>query len=138
MPLSDRAKLGRFARSFAMMLNRTLMYEARHPYIRQAVAEVVALATPLLAEISPLVFLYNRDKFYMDEEMLDQRIRVNRIAAIFIGSGLQSISLEEGLVEEELLVLAELFGSMTKMSTAETLKEDLIHRAQEHHTPFGI
>jgi hypothetical protein len=129
MSTEYKDNLGRFGRAFALLLNRTLMYEAKHPYIKQSVAEVVALATPLLGMISPLVFILNRDQFYIDEEVLDPRINISRTAALFKGSGLQSICFENGLQESELMTFAELFGSMTKMSSVEMVKEDLIRKS---------
>jgi GGDEF domain-containing protein len=128
MPAPNKAQLGRFGRSFALMLNRTLMYEAKHPYIKQSVTEVMTVATPLLDSISPLVFIYNRGNFYIDDEMLDPRININRIAALFKASGLQSVSFENGLMENELLIFAELFSGLTKSTSADSIKEDLIYR----------
>ena len=128
MSTSQKAQLGRFGRAFALLLNRSLMYEAKHPYIKQSVAELLAVALPLLETISPLVFILNRGQFYIDEEMLDPRINVNRTAAIFKGSGLQSISFENGLLETELMIFTELFGSLTKTSSVDMVKEDLIQR----------
>lgn len=121
-------KLARFGRALALLLNRSLMYQASHPFIKQSVAEVFAVGTPLLASISPLVFILNRGQFFVDEELLDPRLNVNRTAALFKSSGLQSVSFEKGLLESELIIFAELFTGLTKMSTAESMKEKLIRR----------
>jgi GGDEF domain-containing protein len=121
--LKDQA--AQFGRVFTLLLNRSLMYNSAHPVIKQSVADVLKVAQRILGHTSPLVFILNRDRFFVDEEALDPRINVNRLVALFNGCGLQSISFEEGLLESELLMFAELISSLTKASDVESLKHSL-------------
>jgi GGDEF domain-containing protein len=121
--LKDQA--AQFGRVFTLLLNRSLMYNSAHPVIKQSVADVLKVAQRILGHTSPLVFILNRDRFFVDEEALDPRINVNRLVTLFNGCGLQSISFEEGLLESELLMFAELISSLTKASDVESLKHSL-------------
>jgi len=89
-------QLGLFGRTLAMLLNRTMMYQASHPVIKQSINDLLPIAERLLESISPLVFILNRGQFYIDEEPLDPRINVSRTVTLFKNSGLQSVSFEKG------------------------------------------
>ena len=93
----QKAKLARFGRSMALMLNRGLMYHKSHPMIRDSLTEVHIAAEAILKESTPVVFILNREQFYVDEEPLDPRINVKRIAHLFESHGIQSISFDQGL-----------------------------------------
>ena len=126
-PALRKDKLSRFGRSLALLLNKSLMYQANHPFLKQSVSEVLAAATPLLETISPLVFILNHGQFYIDEDMLDPRINVKRTATLWENNGLQSISFETGLMESELIMFSELFASLNNSSLS-SLKQALIHK----------
>jgi len=123
-----KIKLGYFGRSFALLLNRTLMYQSTHPLIKQSVADVCVTATRLLDQISPLVFILNRGQFFIDEEPLDPRINVNRVAALFKKVGIQSISFEKGVNESELTLFAQLASSLPQITDIDAAKETLIKK----------
>jgi len=123
-----KIQLAQFGRFFALLLNRTLMYQVNHPFIKQSITDLMSVATRLLENSSPLVFILNRDQFYMDDELLDPRINVNRTIAIFKSAGLQSISFEKGIMETELSIFSEIFGAMTKLTTVASVQEDLIKK----------
>jgi hypothetical protein len=80
---STKERLAIFGRTLALLMNRTLMYQANHPTIKQTITEVTNLATQLMELVSPLVFILNRGLFYIDEEALDPRINVSRIATLW-------------------------------------------------------
>lgn len=121
-------QLAQFGRTFALLLNRTLMYQASHPFIKQSIADMLPVATRLLDSVSPLVFILNRGQFFTDEEPLDPRINVSRTVALFKTSGLQSICFEKGLTDSELSIFSEVFASLTRMSNAEMVKDALVKR----------
>jgi len=123
-----KIKLGYFGRSFALLLNRTLMYQSTHPLIKQSVADVCVTATRLLDHISPLVFILNRGQFFIDEEPLDPRINVNRVAALFKKVGIQSISFEKGVTESELTLFSQLASSLPQITDIDAAKEALIKK----------
>ncbi|MBI5550202.1 MAG: hypothetical protein HY911_01755 [Desulfobacterales bacterium] len=121
-------QLGQFGRTLAMLLNRTMMYQASHPVIKQSINELLPIAERLLESISPLVFILNRGQFYIDEEPLDPRINVSRTVTLFKNSGLQSVSFEKGVTEGELSVFCELYASLTRSTSAEAIKDTLLKR----------
>ncbi len=123
-----KIKLGYFGRSFALLLNRTLMYQSTHPLIKQSVADVCVTATRLLDQISPLVFILNRGQFFIDEEPLDPRINVNRVAALFKKVGIQSISFEKGITESELTLFSQLASSLPQITDIDAAKETLVKK----------
>ncbi len=118
-------KAAQFGRVFTLLLTRALMYNSAHPVIKQSVEDVLKVTNRILEHTSPLVFILNRDRFFVDEEALDPRINVNRLVALFNGCGLQSVSFENGLVESELLKFAGLISTLSKSSDVETLKKNL-------------
>lgn len=123
-----KIKLGHFGRSLSLLLNRTLMYQASHPLIKQSVSDVKTAAERLLEELSPLVFILNKGQFYIDEEQLDPRINVSRIAALFKKSGVQSISFDKGLKESEVSIFSQVFSELPQMSDADAVKNTLVKK----------
>jgi hypothetical protein len=125
---TTKDKLARFGRSMAMMLNRGLMYQKSHPMVKESINDVHKIAQLLFTSISPLVFILNRDQFYVDEEQLDPRINVRRIATLFKSHKIQSVSFENGLTPSELDIFIDIFASMTMSTDAEYLKKALFTR----------
>ena len=121
-------KLARFGRALALLLNRGLMYQKSHPMVKESITEVHKIAELLFPTISPVVLILNRDQFYVDEELLDPRINIKRIATLFKNHKIQSVSFESGLAPSELDIFIELFASMTMTSEAENLKKALFAR----------
>ena len=122
---TTKDKLARFGRSFTLLLNRGLMYQKSHPMVKASISEVHKAADVLLDTISPLVFILNRDQFYIDEEQIDPRINVKRIAILFKSHKIQSISFEYGLAASELDIFIDIFSSMTMATDAEYIKKAL-------------
>ncbi len=123
-----KGKLARFGRSLALLLGRGLMYQASHPMVRDSVNELHKVAELIFPSISPLVFILNREQFYVDEEMLDPRVNVKRIATLFKTHGIQSVSFEEGLKISEIDIFIDIFSSMTISTDAEAIKDDLFSK----------
>lgn len=117
-----------FGRVFSLLLNRSLMYQPGHPVIKQSVTDVHKAAVRLLDEVSPLVYILDRGNFFIDEEPLDPRINVHRVAALFKRCGLQSVSFEKGLTESELNIFAELFSSLASIANVEEVKTSLYQK----------
>lgn len=121
-------KLARFGRDIALLLNRGLMYQRSHPLVKESIKEVHKLAEKILVKISPLVLILNRDQFYVDEEQVDPRINVKRIATLFKKNKIQSISFESGLTQSELDIFIGIFASMTMATDAEEIKKMLFSK----------
>lgn len=128
----QKAKLARFGRALALLLNRGMMYQKSHPMIRNSITEVHKSAGEILSQSTPVVFILNRKQFYVDEEPLDPRINVKRIATLFESHGVQSISFDNGLTTGELDVFIEIFSSLTMTQNAEAIKKSLYTKGAYH------
>jgi hypothetical protein len=122
-PLKEQ--LAYFGRAFALMLNRSLMYQVSHPFVQESIQDVFRMAELILFRISPLVFILNREEFYVDEEALDSRVNVKRIVSLFKTAGIQSVSFELGLTKGELDIFTAAFAQMGVQKGAEDLKKIL-------------
>ena len=121
-------KLARFGRTLALLLNRSLMYQKSHPMVKDSIKDVHKWAEILLTKISPVVFILNRELFYVDEEQLDPRINVKRIAHLFTTHGLQSVSFESGVTESEIDIFIDIFSTMKPETNAEIVKQQLLKK----------
>jgi len=92
-----KKQLAEFGRAFALLFNRAFMYDADHPYLTDAIDSTFRTLEQLLHSISPVVFILNRDQFYIDEEPLDSRLNVWRIANHFKKAGMESVSAYKGV-----------------------------------------
>jgi len=70
MPLDAATKnqLSQFGRTIALLFNRSMMYQPNHPFVEQSIDMFFKGAVDLLKVISPLVFILNREEFFVDEE----------------------------------------------------------------------
>ena len=130
MPLDAETKnqLSQFGRTIALLFNRSMMYQSNHPFVEQSIDMFYKSTLELLRKISPLVFILNRDEFFVDEEPLDPRLNVSRLVTLFKNNGIQSISLEPGLERREIKVFLEIFGNITKYDAAEGFKKAIFAR----------
>ena len=125
---TTKDKLARFGRTVALLLNRSLMYQKSHPIVKESIEQVYNMSELLFETISPVVFILNREQFYVDEEQLDPRVNVKRIAQVFKTHGIQSVSFEPGLTMSEIDIFIDIFSSMTSTTNAENVKKDLLRR----------
>jgi GGDEF domain-containing protein len=127
-----KAKLARFGRALALLFNRGMMYQMSHPMIQDSVTEAHKSAEEILSQSAPVVFILNREQFFLDEEPLDPRINVKRIANLFESHSIQSISFDQGLTAGELRVFVEIFSSLTLRQDVETIKKSLQTKGAYH------
>jgi hypothetical protein len=125
---TTKDKLARFGRELTLLLNRGLMYQKSHPMVQASINQVHKMAELILTTISPLVFILNRNQFYIDEEQLDPRINASRIATLFKSHKIQSVSFESGLSPSELNIFIDIFSSLTMSVDAEQIKKALFAR----------
>ncbi len=122
---TTKQKQARFGRAVALLLNRGMMYQKHHPMVKDSIKEVFRSAQMLFETISPLVFILNREQFYVDEEPLDPRINVKRIANLFEKNGIQSVSFEKEMTLSELGVFIGIFSTLTTAKDADDVKKEL-------------
>jgi len=130
MPLDAATKnqLSQFGRTIALLFNRSMMYQPNHPFVEQSIDMFYEGAVNLLTIVSPLVFILNREEFFVDEEPLDSRLNVGRLVMLFKNNGIQSISIEPGLEKREIKVFLEVFSNITKYDRAEGFKKAIFAR----------
>jgi len=118
-------QLMQFGRNIALLFNRATMYDTSHPYVTQSIELVHQTVEPLLEHISPLVFIFNQGQFFIDEEPLDPRVNMGRIASHFKKAGIQSISFEKGMDKNDIRIFLETVSSLNKYPNADVMKDAL-------------
>jgi hypothetical protein len=108
------------------------MYSATHPSQSGAIDSVYETLGGLLQTISPVVFILNRDRFYVDEEPLDPRLSVSRIAAHFKKTRIESISFYQGIEKRDFRLFLEIATSLNKYADSEAMKK-AIFKKRIHH-----
>lgn len=125
---TTKKQLHQFGRTIALLFNRSMMYQPNHPFVQQSVDMFYEEAVDLLDKISPLVFILNREEFFVDEEPLDPRLNVRRLVALFKQNGIQSISVEPGLEKRDIKVFLEVFANISRYRGAERFKKAIFAR----------
>jgi GGDEF domain-containing protein len=121
----DPEKLASFGRSFFMIFNRVTMYDANHPYCKQAYDEFLPIVQDNLKVHSPLVILMNQDQFFLGDDPLDSRINVIKMKGHFNKAKIQSISFYEGLTDKGIVDFIEVFTSLNNYPNALVMQEEL-------------
>ncbi len=117
-------KLASFGRSFSLLYNRSTMYDADHPYTKQAVDDFLPIVQDILNVHSPLSFIMNQEKFFIDEEPLDPRINTTKMGAHFKKAEIISISFFEGVKREEVRSFVEIFTTLNRYPNADAMKKE--------------
>lgn len=128
----NKLQLANFGRIFALLFNRSFMYSANHPFQIEAINSTHQALTRLLQHVSPSVFILNGEKFYMDEEPLDPRVNVSKIAAHFKKTGIESVSFYEGASKKELQLFLEIANSLSKYPNAEAMSKAMFKKQIDH------
>jgi len=124
-PKANKNQVMQFGRNIALLFNRATMYDTSHPYVVQSIELVHQTVEPLLKNTSPLVFIYNQGSFFIDEEPLDPRVNVTRIASHFKKAGIQSISFERGVDKNDIRIFLEITSSLDRYPDADAMKDAL-------------
>jgi GGDEF domain-containing protein len=112
----------RIGRAFALLFNRSAMYNVDHPFTTQALSEFHAAAIRGLTLFSPIVLIMHQEQFFIEEEPLDHRINTAKMAAHFKKADIHSISFEKGLDASELTHFVGIFIDIAKHVDAETMR----------------
>ena len=118
-------KLSNFGRSFSLLFNRSTMYDANHPYSKQAVDDFLPIVEDILKIHSPLVFIMNQEQFFIDEEPLDPRINTGKMSAHFKKAEILSLSFYKGVKKQEIRTFVEIFTTLNRHSNANAMKKAL-------------
>ncbi|MDP4980326.1 MAG: hypothetical protein NWQ21_12815, partial [Desulfobacterales bacterium] len=112
----------RIGRAFALLFNRSAMYNIDHPFTAQALSEFYNTTTHGLALFSPVALIMHQEQFFIEEEPLDHRINTGKMLTHFKRADIQSISFEKGMGEPELAKFAGVLNDITQYSNAEAMK----------------
>ncbi|MEE4606640.1 MAG: hypothetical protein V2J65_35535 [Desulfobacteraceae bacterium] len=123
-----KQQFANFGRTFSLVFNRSFMYAANHPFQIEAIDSAYQVLTELLEDLSPVVFILNRERFYVDEEPLDPRLSVSRIVAHFKKTGIESISFYQGAEKNDLRLFLEIATSSDKYPNAEAMNKALFKK----------
>ncbi|MGD8208720.1 MAG: hypothetical protein PVF32_02585 [Desulfobacterales bacterium] len=124
----NKKQFANFGRTFSLVFNRSFMYAANHPFQIEAIDSAYQVLAELLETLSPVVFILNRERFYVDEEPLDPRLSVSRIVAHFKKTGMESISFYKGAEKKDLRLFLEIVTSSDKYPTAEAMNKALFKK----------
>jgi len=128
----DPQKLANFGRSFFLLFNRSTMYDADHPYCKQAVDEFLPTVQDILKFHSPLIFIMNQEQFFVDEEPIDSRINTSKMVTHFKKAEVQSISFYDGLNRNETATFVDIFTALRKYPHVRVMKKGLEAKGVSH------
>lgn len=111
------------AKNFLLMYNRTSMYTLDHPFTQEAISEFYRSLSYGLHIISPIVLILNHDRLFVEEEPFDARLNTSRMVSHFKKVGIQSVSFEQGLTQEELLAFFKVFSDPQIHPSAESMTQ---------------
>ncbi|UCH20336.1 MAG: hypothetical protein JSU83_17530, partial [Deltaproteobacteria bacterium] len=136
----SKQNAGKIGRSFAMLFNRAVMYDANHPFTKQSASDFHKAITQGLYELSPIVFIMAQEKFFVEEEPLDPRINTFRMLSHFKKGGIQSVSFEKGVQQDDLRTFSKIFFDSTRYADAEAMKSALakegVNKVRINHVIF--
>ena len=119
----------KISRSLSIMFNRASMYDMDHPFTIQAIRDLYRTLSDSLDIFSPIALHRNRDQFYVEEEPFDHRLNTSKMLDRFKRTGIQSISFEKGLKEDELQTALRIYADQRKYSSAVSIKNGLVGKS---------
>ena len=101
------------------------MYKMDHPFAIQSIDDTYKAIKDGLNEFSPVVLTFNRDQFFIEDELFDHRLNTARMAVHFKKVGIQSISFEDGVEKNEVIEFVKIFSDSKTYITAASMKNAL-------------
>jgi len=123
-----KKKLEKISRSFSLMFNRAYMYKMDHPFTIQSIEEVHKTIVDGLNDISPIILMYNRGQFFIEEEPFELRLNNDRMISHFKKAGIQSISFEKGIKKSELDNFVTIFIDLKNYPNAKFMESALLKK----------
>ena len=109
-------------KSFVLMFNRVSMYGRGHPYSVQAVDEFYRSIRDLLQITSPVVLIYRRGQFFLEDEPLDPSLNYFKMASHFKRAQVTSIAVFQDVQKRELEDFIGIFLDTRNYPTADQMK----------------
>jgi hypothetical protein len=128
----NKQKLFQVGRFFLMLFNRSMMYDANHPYCQHAIDQLLPTLLPILVTHSPVVFTMNQEQIFVDEEPVDQRVNTSKMVAFFKKTEIQSVSFYKGIDRDELVSFTDIFTSLKRYLNANAMRKEMEARRIKH------
>jgi hypothetical protein len=109
-------------KSFVRLFNRVSIYGPGHPFSAQIVEEFYQFILELLKAISPVVLIYTRDQFFLEDEPLDRSLSYSKMSSHFKKAKVTSISIEKGLEKREVEDFVKVFLDTRRYPSAEQMR----------------
>ena len=122
----------RVGRTFFMLFSRASMYTISHPFTTQAQDDFFQVITMAVQQASPLVFIMNREQFFIEEDPFDPRINPERLVVHFKKAGIESIAFEKGINKPELSRFLRIFINIKQYTTADAMIASLNTNSVRH------
>lgn len=119
-------------KSFVLMFNRVSMYGPGHPFSVQAVDDFFLSIQELLKTSSPVVLIYTRKQFFIEDEPLDPNLNTFKISSHFKKTDVSSISIENGLDKNEVETFIRIFLDTRNYPGAEEMRNAAAARQVRH------
>jgi len=115
----------KIGRSFSLLFNRALMYKTNHPTTVQSAGDFHRVLRAELSKVSPIAVVFHRGALYVDEEALDAKINISKIAASFKETGVESISFAVGITLDDVNLLLDILTDAKRFPNAASMKNAL-------------
>jgi GGDEF domain-containing protein len=139
-PKLQKQTVDKIGRAFALLFNRVVMYNLDHPFAVESMNNYYKTITDGLSTFSPIVLIMHQEQFFIEDEPLDSRINLSKMALHFKKAGIQSISFEKGMKNDEFKLFIEIFSNITKYSTVDHMKKALssssVEKVKINHVIF--
>jgi hypothetical protein len=109
-------------KSFVLMFNRVSMYGPGHPYSVQAVEEFYRSIRDLLQIASPVVLIYRRGQFFLEDEPLDPSLNYFKMASHFKRAQVTSIAVFQDVQKREVEDFIGIFLDTRNYPTVDRIK----------------
>ncbi len=109
-------------KSFVLLFNRVSMYGPGHPFSVQAIEEFYQSISELLKTTSPVVLIYARDQFFLEDELLDRNFNYFKMSSHFKKAKVVSISIEKELQKREVEDFVKVFLDTRRYPSAEQMR----------------
>ncbi len=122
----------KIARQFNLIFNQATIYHGSHPSVVAMIPGFYNLLKEGLTKVSPLTIMLEKESLYLEEWCIDKRVNIRKIVSHFKKAGVQSISFNDGMVEDELLRFLIIFSDLRTSPTVEQMKASLVQNRVEY------
>jgi len=109
------------ARLINLVFSNVTSYGAQHPQTTQAIENFTATLVKLLQKQESVTLLMERESFYFDEHLINNRINLRKFTFMFQKVGLQAITFSVGVIPEDIKCMVALLNNQTKYDSVDVM-----------------